>query len=101
VKHNIEFSCRPESYRYAAVRWTDSFSTDRTQADNCNDLLELRGLFTESFRVVSCSRGLCPTFCGKGIVQLVRMMSAMKFDLAGFSMRLAIRHSLRHSVAFM
>ena len=36
---NIEFTCRPESVDQAAVRRTHFSSTDRTQADNCNDLL--------------------------------------------------------------
>ena len=38
--HNIEFSCRPESGRYAPVRQTAYFLNSRTQADNCNDLLD-------------------------------------------------------------
>ena len=42
MKPNIEFSCRPESDRYAPVRRTTFSSARRTQADNCNDLLHLQ-----------------------------------------------------------
>jgi hypothetical protein len=37
----MEFSCRPESANQAPVQGAAFFSNGCTQADNCNDLLDL------------------------------------------------------------